>query len=60
MQIPRGLKSARDDNIEDLYGTVKAVPLQNAVESEFFSALFDAEEKPGLKPMSSADLSSPG
>ena len=28
--IPRGLKSARDDNKEGLYGAAKAAPLRNA------------------------------
>jgi hypothetical protein len=38
-QIPRGLKSVRDDNIEDLYGTAEAVPFQNLVQNEFFRKL---------------------
>ena len=28
-QIPRGLKSARDDKRRDYYGTAEVVPLQN-------------------------------
>jgi peptide/nickel transport system ATP-binding protein len=32
-QIPRGLKSARDDKDKDLNGTAKAVPLQNDLDA---------------------------
>ena len=34
-QIPRGLKSAREDKIRELYGAAKAAPLQNLGKPEF-------------------------
>jgi hypothetical protein len=35
-QIPRGLKAARNDKNNDLYGTAEAVPFQNKSKTELF------------------------
>ena len=36
-QIPRGLKSAREEKFRELFGTAEAVPFQN--KANFFSSL---------------------
>ena len=43
-QIPRGLKPARNDKNEGLYGAAKAAPFQNVAQSEFVHSLLSVPD----------------